>query len=326
MEGKGAWATAKRKEGRWREVCAYDADDLEGWLELSPAVHAWISGLLGKDPDVAQDLETYWTNWAEETTPALTPGVIIAGHEREEAAQDLRARLSGHAGAVAVQADSREEALAFLAAALHRLPDAERDGLLARALVVSDPKAWRRITTSEQPLLLVPLFAGADAALAVRSGHTVIIPLGYEEVARGVARWANASDPPVRRIGTTWLLASKEDAWSLLAQFLIDQDLQRFEDIAVTVLGASNPALELPVDRRWMAPVLGHARPHSGLLRKEIADTLALMAARRTQTLLSGGRTGQDRADHVVRQLLARANADETGALWASLSDILPLL
>ena len=35
---KDEWAAARQGEGVWREVRAYDADDLEAWLELAPAV------------------------------------------------------------------------------------------------------------------------------------------------------------------------------------------------------------------------------------------------------------------------------------------------
>jgi hypothetical protein len=57
---KAAWAMAKRREGRWKDVRAYDADDLATWLEQTPAVHIWFSKLVGKHPAGAQDLSWYW--------------------------------------------------------------------------------------------------------------------------------------------------------------------------------------------------------------------------------------------------------------------------
>ena len=47
---KAAWAMAKRREGRWKDVRAYDADDMATWLEQMPAVHIWFSKLVGKHP------------------------------------------------------------------------------------------------------------------------------------------------------------------------------------------------------------------------------------------------------------------------------------
>ncbi len=57
--GKNAWVEEKRKAGEWRDVRVVDADDLETWLHLAPAVHIWISGLVGKDPGDCEDLETF---------------------------------------------------------------------------------------------------------------------------------------------------------------------------------------------------------------------------------------------------------------------------
>ena len=54
--GKEAWAQERQKEGVWKEVRAYDAEDLEQWLEQAPAVHLWVSLLVGKHPDGAIDL------------------------------------------------------------------------------------------------------------------------------------------------------------------------------------------------------------------------------------------------------------------------------
>lgn len=422
-KGKDDWAAEKTKEATWREVRAYDADDLEMWLERAPAVHMWLSPLVGKDPGACQALERWWTAWSGATTPAMSADLVIGG--RDEDAKRLIAQLDGSPVAFPIQADSREEALAFLAACLQRHSESDSGGLLGRSVVVREAKEWSRLVVSEKPLVLIPMYPDADVAGAVQAGHAVVIPQGkdepalrgvpelprlrrsaaqdalkamglpedradefatfarrsllalrrklaispqmrrpewaaldearamvptllagswnegqdgdqtilatlagcpYEQHARDMARLANASDPPVRRVGTTWLLVDKEDAWTQLSELLTADDLRQFESVALSVLGAVDPAQELDADQQWMASVLGKVPEQSALLREGIADTLALMAARSGSTTLSGGLTGQDWADRVVRTLLTRANADETGHLWASLSDVLPLL
>ena len=40
---KGEWAKARQDEGLWREVRAYDADDLVHWIEQTPAVGLWLA-------------------------------------------------------------------------------------------------------------------------------------------------------------------------------------------------------------------------------------------------------------------------------------------
>src|SRR5260370_20485329 len=75
-----------------------------------------------------------------------------------------------------------------------------------------------------------------------------------------------------------------------------------------------------------MAGAMGKSRPHSANLREGLANTVALMAALAGEVLLDGTATGQDHATGIVAHLLWQANEDPSGQLWASLSDILPLL
>jgi hypothetical protein len=39
--GRDRWRNARRADGPWADVRAYDADDLETWLERAPSVHYW---------------------------------------------------------------------------------------------------------------------------------------------------------------------------------------------------------------------------------------------------------------------------------------------
>ncbi len=315
--GKEDWVEDKRMFGIWRDVWVHDADDLETWLELAPAVHAWISRLLGKDPGDIQALDTFWTDWREATQPPLSAELLISG--RDEAAERIVHHLQRLPGVLTVRADAQDEALAFIAAALEKLPEGERDALFARTLVVDSGQAWRQITLVEQPIVLLPTFKPVDVVQATRRGHHVLIPAGretaessdievlqrpfrqaaeealqamglgqgrasslaslahhsllslrrklsrypevqqpawaspdkarvvlpallagswdealegdqnaiaslagrpYEEVAQDLVQYAQESDPPVRQIGSVWFLASKENAWRLLARYL----------------------------------------------------------------------------------------------------------
>jgi hypothetical protein len=142
--------------------------------------------------------------------------------------------------------------------------------------------------------------------------------LSYDEVSTVLVQWANEPDPPVRRVGDTWLLASKEDAWALLARYLTRDDLERFEAVVLDVLGEIDPGLELPADQRWMAEVMGKGRTYSKGIRDGLADTVTLMGARSETTRWADARSGQERAGRIVRQLLTQANND--WRLWVSLS------
>jgi hypothetical protein len=420
--GKDEWVRGKQDEGIWSEVRAYDADDLEQWLELAPAVHVWLSILLGKHPEDAMDLGSFWADWSEATRPATSPAFLLSG--RGEVVESVHTWLREPSGPLALRAESRDEALAVFAATLRQLPSEEFILYLSRAIVVHTISAWYRITASDEPLILVPAFDNREAVTrATRTGHHVVIPLGradsasantieiprlsregavkaltaagiheeharelatlarrsltsfrrrlalspevqqpewarpsearallpamltggwndsaegdrialaalaqspYEDVSRILVRWSNEADPPVRSVGDAWYIVSKEDAWVLLARYLTRDDLERFENVVLEVLGAADPRFDLPNDQRWMARVLRHAPRHSGLLREGLADTLAIMGARGDVTLPSAGVSARDFASRILRRLLERTNED--WRVWASLSHSLSLL
>ncbi|MFH1033230.1 MAG: hypothetical protein V1806_01870 [Pseudomonadota bacterium] len=170
------WCSAKQTEGIWREVRAYDADMLETWLESAPAVHLWLSRLLGKSIPGMEDVESYWEGWSESTRPALPATFLLAG--RDEGKKAVEDWLS-EAGATVfgIQSENRKEAAAFFAAVVQQLPDELRHKVLASAVVVYTQEAWDHLSASTSPLLIVPLFDVSESMTrATKNGHRVIVP------------------------------------------------------------------------------------------------------------------------------------------------------
>lgn len=418
---KDEWANDRRAENLWRDVRAYDADDLASWLELAPGVHVWLSTLLGKRPEGVGDLSDFWLDWSEATDPPFSSELVVSGRTKE--ADRLREWLRETPLSITARAESREDALAFFAAALYQMPAEERVAYLARAVVVRDRAAWQQLTASDGSLILIPMFDERETVVrAVSQGHHVLIPMGkdetesasvmiprlhrrdakgaltamglpddradelatlarrsmralrrklalnpevqrpswakpaearalvpvllagrwndanaadrevvaklarapYEEITHTLVRWANEPDAPVLRVGDTWLLASKEDAWVLLSRFVTRDDLDGFESVVLEVLGGADPSFDMPADRRWMANVLGKSLPYSGLLREGLAETLAVMAARSESAHLADAASGQGRAARIVWRLLDKANED--WRVWASIGYHLRLI
>lgn len=150
--------------------------------------------------------------------------------------------------------------------------------------------------------------------------------VGYEAFREKLVTLADASDPLVSLVGSTWHLVSPYDAWLLLAERLTEDDLKRFDAIVVAVIGEEDPALDIPRDERWWkATFEGKVRSNSPDLRRGLARSLALLGVHGDAITLPGG-SGSALANHIVWQLLDAANEDSTGRKWASLSDVLPLL
>ena len=175
----------KRAFGRVR---AYDADDIEAWLESAPGVHLAFSRLLDKRAPGTIDLESWWDDGELETDPTFTAALVLAG--REKAVRDLEEWIrSGVTQPIALQAESSEEAVAVLAACVMLLPLDERDRHLGRAIVIRDRESWDRYSEMEGQFLLVPRFRvdAQGASSAARKGNSVYVPLDRVSISTGSA-------------------------------------------------------------------------------------------------------------------------------------------
>jgi len=143
------------------------------------------------------------------------------------------------------------------------------------------------------------------------------------ELLEGLARQA---DPIFTRVGATWAVAAPEESWRTARLSIREGDLERLEIAVQTVLGAVDPRLELPLEDRWSAAVYGKTRVHSTDLRSGLARSVALLGSRGDEVRLAGGRSARQWAERVVWNLVDRANEDASAQLWASMSDVLPLL
>lgn len=210
---KESWVTEKNAEGHWREVRAYDADDLATWLEQSPAVHYWLSLKLGRHHEDVDYPENFWERWSNATTPSLTTKLILSDRSsiKEEIEQWLRCDLK----TLQLQAETVEEALAVFFAVIAQLPAEEKELFLARTVIAQSLPAWQSLSYSENPLILVQDFTDANAvSQAINAGHRVVIPLG-----KNVATDRNVIEIPSisRRAFDAFLQnagLSHENAWS----------------------------------------------------------------------------------------------------------------
>ena len=130
------------------------------------------------------------------------------------------------------------------------------------------------------------------------------------------------SDAPlIQREGKWWFVARGE-AWGALASNLADEELERFQLLAVEVLGERDPALDLAKDQRWAANIHGRQLSYSHLLRQGLAETLALIGSRPEALSACSDRERNLTSVIAVRELLKDADWDR----WASLDSLLPLL
>ena len=119
-----------------------------------------------------------------------------------------------------------------------------------------------------------------------------------------------------------WITKRNLKTWEQLGKKLYDDDLDRFEKIAVKALSEPNPAFDLPGDERYMANIKGKIPRYSHRIREGIADGLAVMGSCPHLFPHCADNKPETVAILVVRQVLTDVN----WRTWGSLNNHLPLL
>lgn len=174
--GKAAWVKAKKAKGIWKDVRAYDASDLEQWLEQSLPAQAWFANETNLPAQHVRSLDKCWTDWADVSTPPLT-GTLFSS-AIEAAKRTVSSRLSKPSeGPILIAADSTEEALAFLAQLLGELGGEELAAYRDRVLVFDKPGVFQRLASGAQTFIPVALTREVERELALytNSMHSFVI-------------------------------------------------------------------------------------------------------------------------------------------------------
>lgn len=373
--GKATWVTKMQGKALWKDVRAYDASDLEQWMDQSLAAQTWFANQTNRPSDGVRTLERCWNDWTNVATPALHPSLFDTA--KKAWSGRIRSFLEkDDMDPLVITADSVEEALAFLYQAL---TDAELEAYRDRVLVFDKTGVVPKLTQGATNFIAVAYTREVERELAPyvsslrtivvyprnatnEDAHIVLEPLRFEafsqaleamgkshdeiaELSNGsgcsltVLRrrlstipairtpvWAEDSriaaelvpfmlvgvwndknrsdreilsrlaktpyevleqrilellplnDSPVWSIGGYRGVISKIDSLFAIAGAVTRADLDRFLEVAATVLGEDDPALDLPEKDRWAAKIYGKSRVFSMTVREGIAETLVLLA------------------------------------------------
>ena len=172
--GKGEWETRKGKAGDWKAVRAFDASDLEQWLEQSVPAQIWLSNELGLPTSGFETLRQAWHRWSDASEPPLTreifsPAVATNADSFKEWLDKPCDRP------FVVAADSRLEALAFLDCLFNdkRIDPSKGD----LAAVFTCPETLRKLITSLVPFIPIVHSASTERELggAQRRLHCIVL-------------------------------------------------------------------------------------------------------------------------------------------------------
>jgi hypothetical protein len=174
--GKAAWVAAKQAKGLWKDVRAYDASDLEQWLEQSLPGQAWFANETHIPSQHVRSLDRCWADWATVSTPPLTGALVSSAIEATK--RTMLSRLSRPPeGPIMITADSTEEALAFLAQLLGDRSGEELASYRDRVLVFDKPDVFSRLAAGAQTFIPVVFTREVERELAphARSMHSIVL-------------------------------------------------------------------------------------------------------------------------------------------------------
>ena len=174
--GKAAWVATKKAKGLWKDVRAYDASDLEQWLEQSLPAQTWFANETHIPAQHVRSLDKCWADWASVSTPPLTGALFNSAIEATK--RTMVSRLSKSAeGPILIAADSTEEALAFLSQLLGERGGEELASYRDRVLVFDKPDVLPRLAASAQTFIPVAFTREVEREIApyVNSMHSFVI-------------------------------------------------------------------------------------------------------------------------------------------------------
>ena len=172
--GKTRWAKDKNAAREWKTIRAHDASDLEQWLEASVSAQVWLAEKLTVQTEGFQTLEQCWREWASASRPPMSPEIFapsIAAYT-----ETLKRWLTQPPERpFVVAADSRDEALAFLARLFLQdaLPRLTED----LPVVFDSPSTLKKLVSSSAPF--IPIVSTDEAerelATAYRRLHCIVV-------------------------------------------------------------------------------------------------------------------------------------------------------
>ncbi len=168
---KSRWLTEQRAKAEWANILAFDADDLEQWLEQTPAVALQFAEELGLSGWGVESPERYWQLWSQQCSPAITPAAFFVDRiqTRDRLIEKINEALRQNTqSTLTVSADSQEEATAFVVATLNEHPE-----LVSSTLVVTAPEGWRFVEANRQLRIAIAARTEVASSPTLRDGVLV---------------------------------------------------------------------------------------------------------------------------------------------------------
>ena len=172
--GKTEWAKAKESSGDgWKGVRAYDASDLEQWLDDAVTAPLWFAEeCVGLPVQGVKTIDRAWMDWAQVSDPPMS-ALIFAPNVKTSLATFKNWLNESPTRPFVVASDSIDETIAFVACLFRETLDSESTGTDAvkwrakheLAVVFESADTLTRLASSSAPF--IPIAANADVEQAL---------------------------------------------------------------------------------------------------------------------------------------------------------------
>ena len=160
---KQTWEDMKNATGEWKAVRAFDASDLEQWLEQSIPGQVWLADRLEQPRHGCETLDRFWDRWRAASDPPMTEEIFAPSIAVHRSRFNQWLTQPGDRP-LYVAGDSTGEALAFLAC-LFRRPDVPI-GAGDRAVLFKSPDTLQALAPSTTSLIPIVACEETERELA----------------------------------------------------------------------------------------------------------------------------------------------------------------
>jgi len=129
----------------------------------------------------------------------------------------------------------------------------------------------------------------------------------------------NSTDDQVLELrDTTWKVLDIKSTIEQLSKCIYDNHIDDFADIYLRILSEINPALDLPIDERYMANIYKKSRAYSATIRTGVANGMAMLANNQDILRKCSANKIANTANNTVYRLLSD---NQNSKLWMSITD-----
>lgn len=220
-----------------------------------------------------------------------------------------------HAGSINRNDLPEELTSIFVAVPISEIPE----NLIRHQVPSTD---WTQHPDATYLALAILIGSWQDKSQSDLEAITQLLGISYGEWLNKAREILHRPDSPLSLKNGIWKVVNRTELWSLLGSRILDQNLDTFRSLAVSVLKEPDPAFDLPSEERYAASIHGKLLKCSHVLRNGIAEGLAILGSQPEVC----GNCSQGKVEAtcilVIRELLT----DADWVLWGSLNGLLPPL